>query len=207
MTSMMRWKRRMPAGAWLMATVGAGFAAAAIPLAAPAALFAAPAAPTPSSAPSGKASPEARLKELAITLPPAPKPMASYVPVVRTGNLLFLAGQGPIAEGKPLFTGKVGASLTEEEGNKAARATILNSLAVLKSELGSLDRVKRVVKLTGWVNSAPGFNRQPWVINGASDLLIAIFGEAGKHARSAVGANELPLDIPVEIEIVVEVAP
>lgn len=154
-----------------------------------------------------KSSPEARLKDLGVTLPQAPKPMASYVPVVRAGNLLFLAGQGPISEGKPLFTGKVGAQLTEEEGNRAARAAILNSLAVLKSELGSLDRVKRVVKLTGWVSSAPGFNRQPWVINGASDLLIEIFGEAGRHARSAVGANELPLDIPVEIEIVVEVAP
>ena len=160
----------------------------------------------PEAAPA-KASPEARLKELGLTLPTAPKPMASYVPVVRAGTLMFLSGQGPIADGKPIVTGKVGAGLTEEEGNKAARATILNSLAILRAELGSLDRVRRIVKLTGWVNSAPGFNRQPWVINGASDLLIEIFGAAGKHARSAVGANELPLDIPVEIEIVVEVAP
>ena len=152
-------------------------------------------------------SPEARLKALGIELPPAPKPIASYVPAVRTGNLVFLAGQGPISGGKPTVTGKVGAELTEEEGYKAARATILVSLAVLRAEIGSLDRVRRIVKLVGWVNSAPGFTRQPWVINGASDLLVEIFGEAGKHARSSVGTNELPLDIPVEIELIVEVAP
>jgi enamine deaminase RidA (YjgF/YER057c/UK114 family) len=152
-----------------------------------------------------KSSPEARLKALGIELPPAPKPIASYVPSVRTGNLVFLAGQGPLAGGKPTVTGKVGADLTEEEGYKAARATILVSLAVLRAEVGSLDRVVRVVKVTGWVNSAPGFTRQPWVINGASDLLVEIFGEAGRHARSAVAANELPLNIPVEIEMIVEV--
>jgi enamine deaminase RidA (YjgF/YER057c/UK114 family) len=153
------------------------------------------------------ASPEARLKALGIELPPPPKPVASYVPAVRTGNLVFLSGQGPVAAGKPTVTGKVGAELTEEQGNRAARATILNSLAVLRAEIGSLDRVRRIVKLVGWVNSAPGFARQPWVINGASDLLVEIFGEAGRHARSAVGANELPLGIPVEIELIVEVAP
>jgi len=152
-------------------------------------------------------SPEARLKALGIQLPPAPKPVASYVPAVRTGNLVFLAGQGPLADGKPTVTGKVGAELTEEDGYKAARATILNSLAVLRAEIGSLDRVRRIVKLVGWVNSAPGFTRQPWVINGASDLLVEVFGDAGKHARSSIGANELPFNIPVEIEIVVEVAP
>ena len=153
------------------------------------------------------ASPEARLKALGIQLPPAPTPIASYVPAVRSGNLVFLAGQGPLVNGKPTVTGKVGADLTEEEGYKAARATILTSLAVLRAEIGSLDRVRRVVKLVGWVNSAPGYTRQPWVVNGASDLLVEIFGEAGKHARSSVGANELPLNIPVEIEIVVEIAP
>ena len=152
-------------------------------------------------------SPEARLKALGITLPPAPTPVASYVPAVRTGNLVYLAGQGPLVGGKPTVTGKVGAELTEEEGYKAARATILTSLAALRAEIGSLDRVRRVVKLVGWVNSAPGFTRQPWVVNGASDLLVEIFGEAGKHARSSVGANELPFNIPVEIEIIVEVAP
>ena len=153
------------------------------------------------------ASPEARLKALGLQLPQVPAPIASYVPAVRTGNLVFLAGQGPVVGGKPTVTGKVGAELTEEEGYKAARATILTSLAVLRAEIGSLDRVRRVVKLVGWVNSAPGFTRQPWVINGASDLLVEIFGEAGKHARSSVGANELPLNIPVEIEIIVEIAP
>jgi len=155
----------------------------------------------------GAGSPEARLKALGIELPPAPKPIASYVLSVRTGNLVYLAGQGPFAGGKPTVTGKVGAELTEEEGYKAARATILGSLAALRAEIGSLDRVSRIVKVVGWVNSAPGFTRQPWVLNGASDLLVEIFGEAGKHARSAVGANELPLNIPVEIEMIVEVAP
>src|SRR5262245_29225904 len=152
-------------------------------------------------------SPEARLKALGIELPPAPKPLASYVPAVRSGNLVFLAGQGPTAGGKPVVTGKVGAELTEEQAYQAARTTILNSLAVLRAEIGTLDRVQRIVKLVGWVNSAPGFKRQPWVINGASDLLVEIFGDAGRHARSAVGANELPLDIPVEIELVVEIGP
>ena len=152
-------------------------------------------------------SPEARLKALGIQLPPAPTPIASYVPAVRTGNLIFLAGQGPVVGGKPTVTGKVGAELTEEEGYKAARATILTSLAVLRAEIGSLDRVRRIVKLVGWVNSAPGFTRQPWVINGASDLLVEIFGDAGRHARSSVGANELPFNIPVEIEMIVEVMP
>jgi enamine deaminase RidA (YjgF/YER057c/UK114 family) len=151
--------------------------------------------------------PEARIKALGIELPPAPRPLASYVPAVRTGNLVFLAGQGPIVSGKPTVTGKVGAELTEEQGYKSARAAILISLAALRAEIGSLDRVTRIVKLVGWVNSAPGFTRQPWVVNGASDLLIEIFGDRGKHARSSVGANELPLNIPVEIELVVEVAP
>jgi enamine deaminase RidA (YjgF/YER057c/UK114 family) len=153
------------------------------------------------------ASPEARLKVLGLQLPAAPKPIASYVPAVRSGNLVFLAGQGPLVDGKPTVTGKVGADLSEEDGYKAARATILTSLAVLRAEIGSLDRVRRIVKLVGWVNSAPGFTRQPWVINGASDLLVEIFGDNGRHARSSVGANELPLNIPVEIELVVEVAP
>jgi enamine deaminase RidA (YjgF/YER057c/UK114 family) len=151
------------------------------------------------------ATPEARLAALGIELPEVPTPVASYIPAVRTGNLVFLSGQGPIEGGVPILTGKVGADLTEQQGYEAARLTILRSLAVLRAEIGSLDRVKRIVKLTGWVNSAPGFTRQPWVINGASDLLVEIFGDAGRHARAAVGANELPLDIPVEIEIVVEV--
>jgi enamine deaminase RidA (YjgF/YER057c/UK114 family) len=125
---------------------------------------------------------------------------------VRTGNLVYLGGQGPIADGKPTVTGKVGAEVSEEEGYKAARQTALLLLAALRAEVGSLDRVRRIVKLVGWVNSAPGFTRQPWVVNGASDLFIEVFGEAGRHARSSIGANELPLNIPVEIELVVEVA-
>src|SRR5689334_7008497 len=153
------------------------------------------------------ASPEARLKALGVVLPPAPKPLASYVPAVCTGNLVFLSGQGPLADGKPTITGKVGGEVTEEAGNKAARAAMLVLLGVLKAEIGSLDRVRRVVKLVGFVNSAPGFTRQPWVINGASDLLIEIFGENGRHARTSIGVSDLPLNIPVEIELTVEVTP
>lgn len=152
-------------------------------------------------------SPEAQLKKLGIELPPAPKPIASYVPAVRTGNLVFLAGQGPLAGGKPTITGKVGAEVSEEQANKAARATALVLLAALRAEIGSLDRVVRIVKVVGFVNSAPGYTRQPWVMNGASDVLVEIFGEAGRHARSSVGVSELPLNIPVEIEMIVEIRP
>jgi enamine deaminase RidA (YjgF/YER057c/UK114 family) len=152
-------------------------------------------------------SPEAKLKTLGIELPPAQKAVANYVPAVRTGNLVYLAGQGPLVDGKPTITGKVGAEVSEEDAYKAARAAILNSLAALRAEIGSLDNVKRIVKLTGWVNSAPGFIRQPFVVNGASDLLVQIFGDAGRHARTAVSANELPFNIPVEVEIIVEVKP
>ena len=155
----------------------------------------------------GGVSPEARLKAAGIELPPAPKPVANYVPAVRTGNLVFLAGQGPLSEGKPTITGKVGAEVSEDAGYQAARTTILNELAALRAEIGSLNRVRRIVKLTAWVNSAPGFTRQPAVVNGASDLLVQIFGDAGRHARTSVSANELPFNIPVEIEMVVEVKP
>jgi enamine deaminase RidA (YjgF/YER057c/UK114 family) len=151
--------------------------------------------------------PEGRLKALGIELPPPPKPIASYVPAVRTGNVVYLAGQGPLAGGKPTVTGKVGRELTEEEGAKAARATVVILLSVLRAEIGSLDRVARIVKVVGFVNSAPGFTRQPWVMNGASDMLVEVFGEAGRHARSSVGVSELPLNIPVEIEMVVEIKP
>lgn len=150
--------------------------------------------------------PEARLKAAGIELPAAPKPVANYVPAVRTGSLVFLAGQGPITNGKAVMTGKVGGDVSEEDGYKAARMATLNALAALRAEIGSLDRVKRVVKVTGFVNSAPGFFRQPAVVNGASDLLVQIFGDAGRHARTSVSSNELPFNIPVEIEIIVEVA-
>ncbi|MBE3584416.1 MAG: RidA family protein [Limnochordaceae bacterium] len=148
---------------------------------------------------------EERLKELGFELPPAPKPAAVYVPAVRTGNLVFISGQGVTYDGKPVMVGHVGQELTLEEGYKAAQICALNALAVLKQEIGDLDKVKRIVKVLGWVNSAPGFNKQPYVINGFSELMEKVFGERGRHARSAVTAHELPFDTPVEVEMVVEV--
>jgi enamine deaminase RidA (YjgF/YER057c/UK114 family) len=148
---------------------------------------------------------EARLEAAGIVLPAALSPAANYLPVVRTGNLLFLAGQGPLVAGRPEITGKVGAQVSQEEGYRAARMAAINALAVLRAELGSLDQVVRIVKLLGFVNSAPGFTSQHLILNGASDLLVAVFGEAGRHARSAVGVNELPFDIAVEVEMIVEV--
>lgn len=149
---------------------------------------------------------EARLQELGIQLPVAPKPVAAYVPAVRSGDLIFTSGQLPLVEGKLTAKGKVGGEVTPEESYQAARTAVLNALAVVKSVAGSLDRVTRVVKATVFVASAAGFTAQPQVANGASELLQQIFGEAGQHARSAVGVAELPLDAPVEIELVVEVA-
>jgi enamine deaminase RidA (YjgF/YER057c/UK114 family) len=149
--------------------------------------------------------PEARLAALGLTLPAPPKPVANYVEVTRTGNLLFLAGHGPCDFTAPGATGKVGRDLTVEQGAAAARLTALCLLATLKAELGELSRVKRVVKVLGMVNATDDFTRHPQVINGASDLLVAVFGERGRHARSAVGVASLPVNIAVEIEIVVEV--
>ena len=149
---------------------------------------------------------EARLKEKNITLPQPPKPMANYVGAVRTGNLLFLSGHGPMRDGQAPATGKVGRELSVEQGYQAAREVGLNLLATTRAALGSLDRVKRVVKVLGMVNSAEGFGDQPRVINGCSDLMVEVFGEEiGKHARSAVGMAGLPIGIPVEIEMVLEV--
>ena len=146
---------------------------------------------------------EDTLKQKNIVLPTAPKPVANYVRAVRTGNLLFTAGAGP---GPEIPKGKVGRDLTVEQGYQAARSTGLNLLAVVRENLGSLDKVKRVVKVLGMVNSAAGFGDQPKVINGFSDLMVEVFGEAiGKHARSAVGMAELPNNIPVEIEMILEV--
>ena len=146
---------------------------------------------------------EENLKKRNITLPTPPTPVANYVTSVRVGNLLFLAGHGP-TPGTP--AGKVGKELTLEQGAQAARAVGLNLLATTRAALGSLDKVKRVVKVLGMVNSAPGFADQPKVINGFSDLMVEVFGEAiGKHARSAVGMAELPSNIPVEIEMILEV--
>jgi enamine deaminase RidA (YjgF/YER057c/UK114 family) len=149
---------------------------------------------------------ELRLKELGIELPAAPRPVANYVPVVRVGDLLFLSGVLPSKDGQLVFTGKLGAILSIEQGVEAARVAVLNALAIMKAETGSLDRVKRVVKMVGHIASAPGFTDQPQVLNGASDLLVAVFGESGRHARVAVGAAELPRQAPIEIELIVQVS-
>jgi enamine deaminase RidA (YjgF/YER057c/UK114 family) len=148
---------------------------------------------------------EEKLKELNITLPAATKPIANYVKAVRTGNLLFVAGHGPTRSDGTNITGKVGKDLTMEEGIEAARVTTISILSTLKAELGTLDKIKRIVKVTGWVNCHSDFKDQPKIMNGCSDLLVSIFGENGKHARAALGANALPLNIAVEIEMVVEV--
>lgn len=148
---------------------------------------------------------EARLAELHITLPPPPQPVASYIPAVRAGDLLFLSGTGPFKDGKVAYTGKLGKDLTVEQGYEAARLTLLNALAIVRQELGTLDRVVRIVRLSGHVASAEGFTQQPAVINGASDLLVQIFGEAGRHARLALGAAELPLNMCIEIELILQV--
>ncbi len=149
--------------------------------------------------------PEKKLKDLGIELIPPTKPIANYVKAVRTGNLIFLAGHGPTRADGSNITGKVGKELTVEQGNEAARVTAISLLSTLKNELGDLRKVKRIVKVTGWVNCNSEFTDQPKVINGCSDLLVAVFGEMGKHARAALGANALPMGIAVEIEMVVEV--
>lgn len=149
---------------------------------------------------------ETRLKQLGIELPSLPTPMANYVRAVRVGNLLFLSGHGPQKNGQLTFLGKVGRDLSVEEGQQAARLVGLNLLASTRGALGSLDRVKRIVKVLGMVNSADGFGDQPKVINGFSDLMVEVFGEAGRHARSAVGMAALPMGIAVEIEMIAEVA-
>lgn len=153
------------------------------------------------------ASTEARLQQLGILLPPPPKPVAAYIPVVQIGTLLFTSGTGPFAEGRPAIVGRVGETLTLEEGYRAARLVMLNLLSIIREHLGSLDRIERVVKVLGFVNSAPDFTQQPAVVNGASELLIEIFGEKGQHARSAIGTSILPFGIPVEIEMIVQVKP
>lgn len=148
---------------------------------------------------------EARLKALQIELPAVGKPIANYVHAVRTGNLLFLAGKGPSDASGNYITGKVGKDLTLEQGQQAARLTAINQLAVLKAELGDLNKVKRIVKVLGMVNCEAGFKDHPKVINGFSDLLVEVFGDKGRHARSAVGMCSLPVNMAVEIELVVEV--
>lgn len=150
-------------------------------------------------------SPEEKLKELGIELPEAPIPLGSYVPFVRTGNLVFLSGMLPLREGKLMRQGRVGKDISLDEAREEARMATINALSVLKAHLGSLDKVKRCVKITGYVASSPDFTEQPKVLNAASDLLFEIFGEKGRHVRSAVGVNVLPLNSPLEIEFVFEV--
>jgi enamine deaminase RidA (YjgF/YER057c/UK114 family) len=148
---------------------------------------------------------EAKLQELGLNLPPVPAPGGNYVHAVRTSNLLYLAGKGPFSEEGGSINGKVGADVSVEDAYKHARSVGLTLIAVMKQELGSLDKVKRIVKVLGMVNGAPDFGQQPAVINGCSDLFVEVFGDAGRHARSAVGMGSLPNQITVEIEVIVEV--
>jgi enamine deaminase RidA (YjgF/YER057c/UK114 family) len=148
---------------------------------------------------------EDRLRELGIELPPVATPVASYVPVVVAGGLAFVAGQVPLEDGQPMATGRLGDELTTDEGAFWARRCVLQILAALRAELGSLDRIRRVAKVTVWVASSDTFTEQPKVANGASDLLVEVFGDTGKHARAAVAAPVLPLNAPVEVELIAEV--
>jgi enamine deaminase RidA (YjgF/YER057c/UK114 family) len=149
--------------------------------------------------------PETRLKEKGIVLSPVSNPVANYVNAVRVGNLLYLSGKGPSKADNTYITGKVGRELTTEQGYEAARITAINHLAVIKNELGSLNKVKRIVKVLGMVNCTEDFKDQPKVINGYSDLMVEIFGDRGKHARSAVGMYALPFNMAVEVEVIVEI--
>ena len=148
---------------------------------------------------------EDKIKELGFELPDAPKPLAAYVPALKVDNLVFTAGQLPTQKGVLKIAGKVGAEVDEEDGQKAAEICALNCLSVIKGVVGDLDKIEQVVKLTVFVNSADYFTGQPKIANGASELLVKIFGDKGKHVRSAVGVNELPLNAPVEIEMIVKV--
>ncbi len=151
-------------------------------------------------------SPDQRLAELGLTLPEVVPPVAAYVPAVRTGRYVYVSGQVPIVDGKLAATGKVGGEVGAAQAKELARICGLNALAAAASLTGGLSAITRMVKLTGFVASAPGFTDQPQVINGASELLLEVFGDAGRHARSAVGVAELPLGAPVEVELIVEVA-
>lgn len=148
---------------------------------------------------------EKRLSELGIELDAPVSPVANYVSVQRAGNLLFLSGAGPLRSGKPTMVGRIGEQLTVEDGYAAAREGALHLLGALKGYLGDLDRVEQIVKLVGFVNAVPDFGAQPKVINGASDLFVEVFGDKGRHARSAVGVASLPMGIPVEVEIIVSI--
>jgi enamine deaminase RidA (YjgF/YER057c/UK114 family) len=149
--------------------------------------------------------PEERLQELGVDLPAPAAPVAAYVPCVRTGNLVYVSGQVPSVDGKPTHLGHLGDDVDLEAGRAAARTCAVNVLAALKAELGELSRVRRVVKVTGFVASTPGFTDHPKVVNAASELFGEVFGDAGRHARAAVGMAALPLGVPVEVEAIVEV--
>ena len=148
---------------------------------------------------------ERKLQAMGLTLPSAPAPVANYVRAVQPGDLVFLSGHGPTRDGAWAYRGKLGREFSVAEGYEAAKLVMLNCLASLKEAVGDLDRVRRVVKLLGMVNGTPDFTRHPEVVNGASDLLVALYGDRGRHARSAVGMVGLPFDIPVEIEMIVQV--
>jgi enamine deaminase RidA (YjgF/YER057c/UK114 family) len=148
---------------------------------------------------------EQTLESMGLTLPEAAKPVATYVPARRTGNLIFCSGQLPTERGALRWRGRVGAEVSEDDAYEAARIAAMNALAAIKAEIGSLDKIKHIVRVTGYVTSAMGFTNQPIVVDGASDFLVKLFGEAGRHSRVSVGVYQLPLDAPVEIELVVEV--
>lgn len=149
--------------------------------------------------------PEAKLDRMGIVLPQPATPVANFVNTVRVGNLLFLSGNGPLKSDGTFITGKLGADLSIEEGYEAARLTGINQIAILKAALGDLSKVKRIVRATGMVNASPDFSEHPKVVNGFSDLMVAVFGEKGKHTRAAVGMGSLPFNIAVEIDLIVEI--
>ncbi len=148
---------------------------------------------------------EEKIRQLGFNLPESPKPLAAYIPALQVDNLVFTAGQLPMINGELKFKGKVGAEINDLDGSKAAEISALNCLSVIKSVIGNLNLIERIIKLTVFVNSADGFSNQPKIANGASELIVKIFGESGKHVRSAVGVNELPLNAPVEIEMIVKI--
>ncbi|VAX26369.1 RidA/YER057c/UK114 superfamily, group 1 [hydrothermal vent metagenome] len=148
---------------------------------------------------------EEKIKELGYELPEAPKPLAAYIPAIRIDNLVFTAGQLPMVNGKLIAEGKLGAEVSNETGIKAAEISALNCLSVVKSVIGDLDKIEQIAKVTVFINSADGFTAQPLIANGTSEFLVKIFGDTGKHVRSAVGVNELPINAPVEIEMIVKV--
>ncbi len=148
---------------------------------------------------------ESRLKEMGIRLPEVNKPLASYLPGVRAGEYIYISGQFPMQGGKLLYSGKLGLDLSIAEGQAASRLAAINCLAVLKSLISDWSQVKRIIKINGFINSAPGFYEQPQVLNGASDLVVEVWGEIGQHARAAVGVSDLPLNAPCEIDMIIQV--